>query len=603
MGEHLVVDAETNDPGDFRTLEDLREVFCLVVARADGGEPEAYYDGPAELPNHRRMGSVATGVARCARAERLIGHNVLGFDLPVFERLYPGAPRVARRRVVDTQVLSRLAWTDLRARDHQVRKIPQHLAGSHSLEAWGLRLGLEKDVAFRAREDAWERLTPELVAYCARDVEVTRELYRHFLRQPLDPRSVRLEHDFADVVYRMMARGARFDLAAAERLIDELGGRRFALETELAGLVAPFVDRYQTEVKKLERERVTPFNPRSRAHIVRHLRERRGWRPRAFTPTGQPKMDEAVLGSLDWPETRLLSRHVELTKTLGYLADGKHAWTKLVKPTGRIHGDVYHQGTVTSRCAHRKPNLGNVPKTGELGHACRSLFVASPGRLLVGADASGLEMRGLGNRLAEWDDGAFGRALDEGDVHSDTAAVIGLSTEQAAALGYDSPREHAKRVMYALLYGAGDGKLGRLVGGSKADGAALRSRLLQGVRGLEAFTRRCGAGHEERGALVGLDGRRIPTRSEHAALNSQLQADGAVVMKQAVVNMDRALADRAWAQVLMVHDEVQAESAPDEAEENGRLMAAAIEKAGEDLGLRVPLRAEYKVGASWAETH
>lgn len=601
VGEHLVVDIETNDPGDFRTLEDLETIFCICVtdARIPNDFVDNYYDG-SNLDT-QRSGDIAEGQHRCLEAARLIGHNLVGFDVPVME--WMDGITFDQSRIADTQVLSFLAWPDLYAKDATVRRIPQHFWGSHSLAAWGHRLGCQKDEAYKTQDGAWDKLTPDMLRYCAQDVEVTRRLYQYFLKQPLSSRAVALEHAFADVLQHQMARGTAFDVERAAEVVSELEGRRLPLEEQLAEMVESFVDEYETPVRKEKKTRVTPFNPRSDRHKVRHFMERRGWKPTVKTPTGLPKLGADIIRAMPWPEAKVMAEHAEITKIMGYLADGKKAWTKMVKPSGRIHGSIRHNGTVTSRCTHSSPNLGNVPTTGELGHLCRSLFIASSGKVMVGCDASGLELRMLAHHLAEWDDGEFARQVDSGDPHQRNVEILGLTQADADHARMSNPRELAKRTLYAFLYGAGDGKLGRTVG-RPGKGKEIREKLLVGVKGLKQLTRRCARGHEEKGELVGLDGRRIPTRSEHSALNSQLQADGAIVMKQAVVNMDRHAKAHAldWQQVLMVHDEVQAETttSPVQAE---HMMEQAIVLAGTQFNLRVPLRAEAKTGPNWAETH
>lgn len=568
----VVFDLETPPVEDFASLRGVDRLLCLAVADEDGGAPTTYHGD-----------SLGAGVDRVLAADRIVGHNVLRFDVPVLERVFRGG--VARSRVVDTIVLSRLGWPDLYDRDQAVRVVPQHLAGSHSLEAWGHRVGERKDVQYRTSEEAWTELTPELLAYCAQDVQVNRALWSKIRGSRFTPpAAVANELAFADHLAAQERRGAGFDLARAEEVAGELEARRFDLEECLAAMIPPFVDEYVTPVKRERRVRSIPFNPRSAAHKIRHFAQRRDWRPKARTETGRPKMDEAVLRSLSdrgWPEVALLLEHAKLTKVLGYVVDGAAAWVKLVTPEGRVHGQITHIGTITHRCAHKRPNLGNVPKTGELGQLCRSMFVASPSHRLVGCDASGLQLRLLGHYLHEWDGGEYARLVDEGDVHQHTADVLGLD------------REVAKRVMYATLFGAGDAKIARVAGQSKG----VRDRLLSGIRGLAELSERCQATE----CLEGLDGRRVPVRHRHAALNSLLMSAEAVVMRRAVINMHRAIPD--FRQVLFVHDEVQAEAPEDLVAEYREAMEQSIRDAGTDLALNVPLRASSKDGANWAETH
>lgn len=159
-----------------------------------------------------------------------------------------------------------------------------------------------------------------------------------------------------------------------------------------------------------------------------------------------------MLASLPFPECKPLVDYLELLKIIGMLAEGKNGWLKLVGPDGRIHGRVITNGAVTGRCTHNSPNLAQIPARGQYGKHCRALFAAPPGQVMVGADASGLELRMLAHYLAAYDGGAYAKVLLEGDIHTANQHAAGLET-----------RDNAKTFIYAFLYGAGDEKLGSIV--------------------------------------------------------------------------------------------------------------------------------------------
>ncbi|WP_277254078.1 DNA polymerase, partial [Neptunomonas phycophila] len=158
--------------------------------------------------------------------------------------------------------------------------------------------------------------------------------------------------------------------------------------------------------------------------------------------------------------------------------------------------------------------------------------------------------------------------------------------------------------MYAFLYGAGDAKIGTIVGGSAKDGAYLKRRFLSNTPSLESLRDRV-ARASGRGYLTGLDGRRLRVRSEHAALNTLLQAAGAIVMKKALVILDDYA--KQWKLdynfIGNIHDEVQSEVVADQAEKYGWLAVECLKAAGVHFNLRCPLDGEYKVGRTWSETH
>jgi DNA polymerase I-like protein with 3'-5' exonuclease and polymerase domains len=258
---------------------------------------------------------------------------------------------------------------------------------------------------------------------------------------------------------------------------------------------------------------------------------------------------------------------------------------------------------------HSDPNV-NCPKirkgknkeilygfAGEYGYECRACFGPRPGWWQVGADASGLELRMLAHYMAQYDNGEYVKQVTEGDVHTYNQKAAGLDN-----------RDQAKTFIYAFLYGAGDEKIGKIVKGTSSDGADLKERFLKGLPALGKLKDDI-AECVQQGFIVGLDGRRIPIRSQHAALNTLLQSGGAIVMKTALVIRDDILRKKFvygsdYADILNVHDEFQSEAKnKDIAEEIGSVSVASIRNAGVHLKLQCPLDGEHKIGKSWAECH
>lgn len=190
-------------------------------------------------------------------------------------------------------------------------------------------------------------------------------------------------------------------------------------------------------------------------------------------------------------------------------------------------------------------------------------------------------------------DEEFTNVLLREDIHTRNQMAAGLET-----------RPQAKTFIYAFLYGAGDAKIGTIVGGTAGDGRTLKQRFLRNTPALESLRERItrAAG---RGYLTGLDGRRLRVRSEHAALNTLLQAAGAIVMKKALVILDDYA--KQWKLnykfICNIHDEVQSEVAKEQAEKFGWLAVECLKASGVHFKLRCPLDGEYKVGTTWAETH
>ena len=512
----------------------------------------------------------------------LVGHNIQGFDLPVIKKLH-GLQYFGR--VEDTLVTSRLMWPDLRETDFNRKGFPPALIGRHSLEAWGYRLDHHKGEFGKTTD--WKEFTQEMLEYCIRDTEVTARLYQKIHEKHCSDNAMDLEHNFARRIDQMMQRGFTFNRSAAESLTAKLMGQRAEIDAALAAIFPPFVDEYETPKTKKRRVKMTAFNPGSRQHIARALREKYKWVPVEFTETGEPKIDESVLESMPYPEAKSLAARFLLQKRLGQLAEGQQNWIQQVKPDGRIHGYCNHNGTVTGRCTHSGPNMAQVPKEPEY----RSLFHAPEGWVLVGCDAAALELRLFAHYLARYDNGAYGQEVLNGDIHTANQKAAGLPT-----------RAQAKTFIYALLYGAGDAKMGEIVGGGEKEGKAMRAKFMRAIPAYADLLEDVKDAAKKRGHLRGLDGRPIPVRTQHAALNSLLQCAGAVVMKQATVFACDRVQGIAYL-VAHVHDEMQFECEAKASEVVAAELKASIVDAGKRLNLRIPMAGDAKIGKSWADTH
>jgi DNA polymerase I-like protein with 3'-5' exonuclease and polymerase domains len=293
-----------------------------------------------------------------------------------------------------------------------------------------------------------------------------------------------------------------------------------------------------------------------------------------------------------------MAEYLMLNKRIGQLAEGDQAWLKLVK-NGRIHGRVNTMGASTSRCSHATPNLAQVPNSNApYGTDCRSLFTPDRGEKLLGVDVSGLELRCLSHYLSLYDNGEYGKKLLEEDIHTVNQEAAGLDT-----------RDQAKTFIYGFLYGAGDQKIGEIVGKGKKEGKLLKKKFLTELPALKQLRTKVQRKAMERGALKGLDGRLVPVRSKHAALNTLLQSAGAIICKRWVVETHRLLEENGfkcgqdYSQVAFVHDEIQLTVKEKHADRIGEICTEAIVITGVRYGLRIPLTGEYKVGRNWSETH
>ena len=336
--------------------------------------------------------------------------------------------------------------------------------------------------------------------------------------------------------------------------------------------------------------RLKDLNPTSRDHIAWVMQTHYGWKPTEFTDKGKPQVDEVVLKEIGSEIALQFFRCLELTKILGMLTEGVNAWLKLVR-NDRIHHHC-SVATVTHRCAHRKPNLSQVPANEE----CRRLFQATPGLTMVGADLSGIELRMLAHYLSRYDSGRYADILLNGDIHQVNADKIGIS------------RRLVKTVTYAFLYGAGNQKIGFSYDQSlspdkaKKKGAEIRKAYVEAIEGLDqllAAAKR--AAH--RGVVRSIDGRYISVSSPHKCLNMLLQSSAGVIAKRWLVLANELVQPFKASQLAFVHDELQYECDPLVAEDVKFALELAATQAGEYYNLNLPIAAEGKIGSTWADVH
>jgi len=418
---------------------------------------------------------------------------------------------------------------------------------------------------------------------------------------PTLPGFVELELQVAQILTEQELHGWYFDESEGHRL-------ESALRQELEGITEVLRQRHrfvagsefnpkrnnktQGYFEGCPSIRLKDFNPTSRDHIAWVMQTYYGWTPTSFTDKGKPVIDEVVLKEINTEISLQFFRCLELTKQLGMLSEGVNAWLKLVK-NNRIHHHC-SVATNTHRCAHRKPNLAQVPADLEF----RKLFRASPGYAMVGADLAGIELRMLAHYLARYDGGRYGDILLNGDIHQVNADKIGIS------------RRLVKTVTYAFLYGAGDQKIGLSYdqqlspAKAKKKGAEIRAAYVSAIDGLDqllAAVKSAG----ERGFIRSIDGRKITVDSSHKALNYLLQSGAGVVAKRWMVMANDAIKENGWEahQVLFCHDELQFETTPPFIDDLKSSLLRTAQSAGEYYDLRVPIAADAKSGANWSEVH
>jgi len=574
----LVFDIETDD------LQ-ATKVWCIVAQDPDTGE--LFKFTPDELEK---------GYEFLATADRLIGHNIIGFDIPIIHKF--SDIDLSHIPVLDTLVLSRLF--------NPTRE------GGHSLENWGYKLGYNK-IDF----DDYLNYSQEMLDYCVRDVELNTQVLIELRKESkgFSKDSINIEQGVAKIIKEQETNGFKFDMKYAELLLAELRETKQSIEDEVqktftpkwvdSKLVTPYIKKDGQLSKRgltdeeytnclntsnfnpFMRKTLQEFNLGSRKQIGEYLIDF-GWKPDRFTPTGQPIVDEKTLSKITHiHEAKLIVDFLLLQKRIAQI----DSWFEAVKDDGRVHGFVIPNGTITGRMTHRNPNMAQVPSVSSpFGKECRACWTVDEDNVLLGVDASGLEIRMLAHYMA---DEEFINEIINGDIHTSNQKLAQLES-----------RDKAKTFIYALMYGAGDEKLGNVVGGSKDDGRRARQHFFDNKPSFKSLRDRVQRASSKT-YLKGIDGRKLYVRNQHSSLNTLLQGAGSIVMKKALIDLDLKLRLNTidYKFVANIHDEWQIEVKENQADFAGSLAVDSIIKAGEEFNLRCPLDGEYKIGGNWSETH
>lgn len=567
--KHIITDIETNG-----LLDTVTKFWCAWIYDSTSQEYKGYKDLDEYIDALNVYGT---------SGYNLVFHNGIKYDVPCLKRL-SGKDFVFDPRdcVIDTLVFARLVWSNIKDLDMGLirsGRLPKDLFGSHSLKAYGYRMR-ELKGTYGEQEEAWDSFSEEMYKYNHQDVVVTKMLFDKLMGKGYPWEAVQLEHDIAWVMAKQERNGFVFDRDKAVVLYSELAGRRDELTKELQDSVPPLLTGYKVYKRDNAKKGIKAgvqypvyetFNPNSRQQIAKVLIEQ-GWEPQEVTDTGLPKVDEETLKTaMNIPMTSKILELLLLNKRIGQLAEGSNAWLKLMKEDPndhlwRIHGSVNPNGAVTGRATHSYPNVAQVPANrAPYGRLCRELFTVPKGWYEAGIDASGLELRCLGHFLSPYDNGAYVKEILSGDIHTHNQKMAGLAT-----------RDQAKTMIYCMMYGGGDAKLGEVIGGDARAGKALKEKFFKAIPAykqlvedisncLVSSSEWVGGTHKVKWrkryhpdspnleithCVLGLDRRVIYVRSEHSALNTLLQSAGALVCKKWVClveeNMRKAGYRHGW---------------------------------------------------------
>ena len=638
----LVFDIETNG-----LYADVTKLFCLSVYDTDTQEMKQYDDVHAEQGVHELYDAWKRGVCLC-------GHNVINYDLPTLAKLFPWfeITHDMHKDVVDTLVLSRLIYSHIEDMDAGLirkKQLPSKLYKSHSLKAWGYRLG-ELKGTYGEEEDAWACYNPEMLAYNKQDVVVTVKLYEKLASYDYAPKAIKLEHEVAWLMSKQEKNGFPFDREKAKELEATLRARAGVLTAELIQIVPRVPDKIfvpKRDNKRLGYKAGVPvqkykdFNPNSRQQIEWLLRTHYGYSPSNIdcydvedtdadgVDLSQCRLkidDESMKFMKEDPQApdevkavvSVLEESLMLKKRLGQLADGNNAWLSMIGKDGNIHGSVIPNGAVSGRATHSRPNVAQVPHVGSpYGKECRELFRVPDGWWQAGIDACGLELRCLAHFMYKYDGGQYAHTILNGDIHTMNQKAAGLPT-----------RNQAKTFIYAYLYGAGDYKIGKIIGGTAGQGKQIKKKFNKAIPAIAKLRQavenalvypidfKSTYGKPKvtwkRHFLYGLDRRKLHVRSPHSALNLLLQSAGALICKKWIVTTEERLLARGlrhgwdgdFALMAWIHDEQQIAC---RTEEIAKIVCEEAQQAMRDtqeyFKFHVQLDTEGIIGHNWFDCH
>lgn len=598
-----------------------------------------------------------------------IGHNVLGYDIPVIRRLL-GLDLLGREKhkhcsIIDTYVCSKLI---------------DYPRDRHSVESYGEEFNLPK-----GDHSDFTRWSLEMETYCIRDCDITRRIYlkyKKYLDNPAHKKSIETEHQFQGIINKLEDKGFKLDTALVDKLLVKVVEELTSLDKDILDAFPPrevlireftpkatkFGTISKTSVPRVLWEKIheyevgetyrhckyEAFNPASHKQIIRVLNEAK-WEPTAKTKahilaerehnrlkrirnktnaialelqacdntltilkeTGW-KVNEENLMTLPASApaaAKLLARRILYEARRRTLTE----WKSLVQDDGRVHGKFQGIGAWTHRMSHQKPNMANVTNEFDLvgnvkllGKELRQCWIVPKNRLLVGVDAEGIQLRIFAHYIndPEFTDALVrGRKDDKSDPHSLNQRILGDVCKSRAA---------SKRFIFALLLGAGLGKLAEILASSAAAAEQALERLLVRYTGFAELKQTVIPLDAERGWFSGVDGRRVRILGEtvgtrrHLAMSGYLQNGEAVVIKTAALIAEPQLEDFDSFLVNIIHDEFQVETPNDLniAVKVAEIFDEAIREAGRRLNLLCPLAGSYRndhgtftIGKNWYQTH
>ena len=552
--------------------------------------------------------------------DSIITHNGIAYDLPVMLKLLNWKPK-ADVKLVDTMIISQL--------NNFKRE------GKHSLKNFGVIL---KDA--KGESPAFDHYSEEMKIYGIQDINLTHKVYKYVVSEaqtliknrPNFQQALRTEHAIAEICARQVTTKWNFDTPKAKKFYEQLTAEMKVIEDEINPTLKPrkvLIDKEPkkpkylqdgrfsavsarmlseftgTEIKQTDTDKWDPKKTFQRFKMVeadlgnmdqvRGMLLDNGWVPSMYTPGNEPKITEDTLHTIKGDIGKKVLKYYQLRSRHSVI----RGWIELAElNNGRVYVEAFNIGTPTSRQRHSK--VVNVPNSNAFfGSEMRSLFIADPGKVMIGCDSSGNQIRALCHYL---NNKKVNDHVLNGDIHQHNADTVGVA------------RPLAKGLLYATVFGAGFAKLGKMVTGIEDidKGKEVKNKLYSALPGLKELVEKLNRffyttkNKDGLGFIPGLDGRRIFAESSFKCLNYLLQTFEAITVKTAVVNSFEMFKDEnIEVDILgLIHDEVQLQTKP----ENVKRVKEILEYSFGDyitkkLELNIQMGGDAKHGNSWLDTH
>jgi DNA polymerase I-like protein with 3'-5' exonuclease and polymerase domains len=585
--------------------------------------------------------------------DKLIGHNVIGYDFPVLKKLFGYE---YKGKVVDTLLISRLMFPSLAN--------PKGMKGKarpHSIEAWGYRFG-----RWKPDHEDWSQFSEAMLHRCSEDVEIQYLLFCHLAKEAKNlgwpSRAFDLTFKLFQILTEQEHYGWLIDRPRLERYVRTLTRSIQRIDAVVLPMMPNIVEQpYKTPVSNpfkkdgclasialkwypddqgeiggaFSRVIFRKVNIASDKEVKEYLLSE-GWKPKEWNYKKEnkrvvkddqgnpvrtsPKLsaDDDFIG-VNGRIGRIIAKRVKCRHGLSTL----EGWRDNIREDGRI-GQFISGIAATGRLTHQ--GIVNVPGADKFfGKQMRSVFTSKPGYKIVGTDSASCQDRMLAGRA---NDEGFTEMLLNGDKSKGTDGhTLNMKAVNAVLERHGKPlinRGSAKNFGYGWKFGASDKKLGSMALGSKELGAEIRDALSSVSQAQAKLIERLteewkktatrymndwGKADYRNGYIMGLDGRPVYIQSEHQILVYVLQSDEAIMMQYALCFLKSWLDKLGWVHgreygfVANVHDEYQCEVREDLVEQYTVLADKSIVKAAEFLGIQCPHVGESDVGNNWSETH